>query len=30
VFAALKIARGLTEGVVVTIICDHADRYMGE
>lgn len=30
VFAALKIARTLQRGVVVTIICDHADRYMGE
>lgn len=30
VVAALKVARGLDEGVVVTVICDHADRYFGE
>ncbi len=30
VFAALEIARGLERGVVVTVICDHADRYMDQ
>ncbi len=30
VVAALKVARELDEGVVVTVICDHADRYIGE
>ncbi len=30
VFAALQVARELERGVVVTIICDHADRYMGD
>ena len=30
VVAALKVASGLSEGVVVTVICDHADRYFGE
>ncbi len=30
VVAALEVARELTEGVVVTVICDHADRYFGE
>lgn len=30
IWAALKIAEKLDEGVVVTVICDHADRYMGE
>lgn len=28
--AALSVARNLTHGVVVTVICDHADRYFGE
>ena len=28
--AALTLARGLEKGVVVTVACDHADRYMGE
>lgn len=30
VVAALEVARQLQEGVVVTIICDSADRYFGE
>ena len=30
VFAALQVARELDEGVIVTVICDHADRYFGE
>jgi S-sulfo-L-cysteine synthase (O-acetyl-L-serine-dependent) len=30
VVAALDVARDLTRGVVVTVICDHADRYFGE
>lgn len=30
VWAALEVARQLESGVVVTIICDHADRYLGE
>jgi cysteine synthase B len=30
VWAALELARSLERGVVVTIICDHADRYLGE
>lgn len=30
VLAALRVARELDEGVVVTIIADHADRYVGE
>ena len=30
VLAALEVAQTLSEGVVVTIICDHADRYIGE
>ena len=30
VWAALQVARELERGVVVTIICDHADRYVGE
>ena len=30
VHTALEIARGLERGVVVTVICDHADRYVGE
>ena len=30
VFAALQVARSLEQGVVVTVICDHADRYLGE
>jgi cysteine synthase B len=25
--AALRVARGLTEGVIVCICCDHGDRY---
>jgi cysteine synthase len=25
-----KLARQLDEGVIVTIICDNADRYLGE
>lgn len=29
VWAALEVAKGLDEGVVVTVICDHADRYLG-
>ncbi len=29
VWAALKIAEDLEEGVIVTVICDHADRYLG-
>lgn len=28
--AALRIARGLDEGVVVTIFCDHGTRYLSE
>lgn len=28
VAAALEVARGLKQGVVVTIICDHFDRYV--
>ena len=30
VVGALNVARELDQGVVVTIICDHADRYIGE
>lgn len=30
VVAALQVAQALEQGVVVTVICDHADRYMGE
>lgn len=30
VVAALEVASNLEQGVVVTIICDHADRYFGE
>lgn len=30
VFAALEVARDLEQGLVVTIACDHADRYTGE
>ena len=30
VVAALQVASELEEGVVVTVICDHADRYFGE
>ncbi len=30
VVAALDVARDLDRGVVVTVICDHADRYFGE
>lgn len=30
VFAALQVGRELEEGVIVTVICDHADRYFGE
>lgn len=30
VVAALRVAQSLEEGVVVTVICDHADRYFGE
>jgi cysteine synthase B len=30
VWAALEVAKSLESGVVVTIICDHADRYFGE
>ncbi len=29
VHAALELAKTLDEGVIVTIICDHADRYLG-
>jgi cysteine synthase len=25
--AALRVAQGLTEGVIVCICCDHGDRY---
>ena len=28
VCAALQVARTLEKGVIVTVICDHADRYM--
>jgi cysteine synthase B len=30
VWAALEVAKELSSGVVVTVICDHADRYVGE
>ncbi len=30
VFAAMKVASTLERGVVVTVICDHADRYFGD
>lgn len=30
VFMATKLAKTLESGVIVTVICDHADRYMGE
>jgi cysteine synthase B len=30
VHAALQVASKLSSGVVVTILCDHADRYVGE
>ena len=30
VWAALELAKTLDEGLVVTVICDHADRYLGE
>ncbi len=30
VVAALEVARELEQGLVVTVICDHADRYVGE
>lgn len=30
VCAALEVARTLEAGFIVTVICDHADRYMGE
>ena len=30
VVAALEVAGELSQGVVVTVICDHADRYFGE
>ena len=29
IVAALSVAATLSSGVVVTIICDHSDRYMG-
>ena len=29
VWAAMQVARELHRGVVVTVICDHADRYFG-
>ena len=28
VASAVEIAQGLREGVVVTILCDHGDRYI--
>ena len=28
--AALEVARGLERGVVVTILCDHGDKYLRE
>jgi cysteine synthase B len=28
VCAALQVARTIEKGVIVTVICDHADRYM--
>lgn len=30
VYEAIKVAEDLDEGVVVTVICDHMDRYIGE
>ncbi|MFB6351390.1 MAG: PLP-dependent cysteine synthase family protein [Bradymonadaceae bacterium] len=30
VHSAIEVAEELDEGVVVTIVCDHADRYLGE
>ena len=30
VATAMEVARGLTEGVVVTILCDGADKYLSE
>ena len=30
VYAAMKLARTLEHGVIVTVICDHADRYLAE
>ncbi len=30
VLAALEVAQSLSAGVVVSVICDHADRYIGE
>lgn len=30
VWAALQLAEDLDEGVIVTVICDHADRYLGQ
>lgn len=30
VFAALRLARTLTEGLIVTVLCDGADKYLSE
>ena len=30
VWSALELGKRLDEGVIVTVICDHADRYLGE
>ena len=30
VYKAIEVAEELDQGVVVTIVCDHADRYFGE
>lgn len=30
IFVATEIAKRIDRGVIVTIMCDHADRYMGE
>ena len=30
VVAALDLAREIESGVIVTVICDNADRYLGE
>jgi cysteine synthase B len=30
VFAALRVAKGLPGGVVVTVLCDHGDKYLDE
>ena len=30
IWAALRVARTLESGVVVTIVCDHADRYLDD